>query len=308
MEQALVIVKNISEAQEGVLKAASALESAQAWEQANAKKEEIKDDQAKLKALEDEIAAYKHVFHEIADIAQKVAKQDWAGLASKALDFAVDQAIDALADARYGKDLADMQAKLAKAQEELKNLTFEALHKAVEAAHHGVSQSLIGLDKARQEFNNSIQELARLHSVASIRLEKSPSTKAVGIMLEQRAKQVHAINVASSKCEGYLRDSATRRKNIGTGRDKYRVIGSWLDKAAAADPAFVRSKPYAKMIEQTMLSNAVEFGNWDTHAQTVEAECNKALSWLADAGPSGPMVHFDRAVAVIKKGMIKKPI
>lgn len=115
---------------------------------------------------------------------------------------------------------------------------------------------------------------------------------------------MHATDAARAACEGYERISTTGRAQGTLFRNKFSVVGSWLEGVAKAAPVFDLSKPYVKVLERSSLSNAVELGKWDTWIASVQGECQKALNWLADASPKGPMVHFERAVAVTKEALV----
>src|SRR5262249_566296 len=105
MEKAEGIVCRIRKAEEELKIPPSTLQKKELWGQANEKKKEVKEAEDKVKGKEAEIAQAKAMVGAILDVAQKVIKQDWTGLASKALEFARDKAIDALMDAKFGKDL-----------------------------------------------------------------------------------------------------------------------------------------------------------------------------------------------------------
>ena len=304
MENAEGIIGQIRKAEAGLQKAASTLQSDEFWKKANYKENEVKDDEQAVAAKQAEIDEAKRIAGGILDIVEKVVKQDWSGLASKALEFARDQAIDASVEAQFGRDLADLKSKLAAAQSELKNLKIEALSKAVEASRFGVSEALINLDNAKQAFGTALVQIARLQTKASDTLKKSKSTAAVGVMLAQRSKQLHAIDVARSACERYGHISGMARKQMTLIANKYGAIGNWLSGAAAADPTFDRSKPYAKTLELSALSNSVELGRWDAWVNAVQGKCKESLSWVTDTGTKGPMVHFERAVAVTKEALV----
>jgi len=303
MENAEGIVGGIKKAEEGVKKALSALKGSETWKKVNDKAVEVKEDQQKVEEKQKEIEDAKRLAHEVFDIGEKIIKMDWSGLASKALEFARDKAIDTAVDAQFGQDLSDLKDQLAKAETELKSLKDEAFQTDIETARHGVNEALIELDNAKNKFLTALKQLDRLQKHASDKLNKSPATAMLGTKLQQRTKQLHAVSDARTMCERYGHFAETERKNMTLVSNKYGTVGSWLDTAAAADPAFDRSKPYAKMLERSALSNSVELGRWDNWTESVQGECQKAIAWLGDTSPKGPMVHFERAVAIAKQSI-----
>ena len=138
------------------------------------------------------------------------------------------------------------------------------------------------------------------------RLKKpgSPSTAQAGIMLGQRSAQFTAVNAARAACERYQQFSTDGRPRMTTIGERYGMVGSWLDGAAKADPIFNRSKPYAKVLERSALSNAVEITRVKDWVGGVQSECAKELAWLADTSAKGPMAHFDSAVGVTKAALV----
>ena len=96
-----------------------------------------------------------------------------------------------------------------------------------------------------------------------------------------------------------MRVSAVGRERMSNVSHNYGTVGSWLDDAAKADPAFDRSKPYAIMINQAALNNAVALGNWGDWVSGVQSNCREALTYLADnKNQAGPIAQFDRAIQI----------
>ncbi len=305
--QAESIIERIRTAKQGFDEATLGLKKEELWKEFHEKQKEVKADEAAVKAKEAEIARAKKFLGEVYDIAEKIVHQDWAGLAAQALDFAKDTVkgavIDSLVDARYGAELAVLQNKLAKDQAAAENLNDEALKTAVDKARVGLSKAASELENVRNDFVRAAEHVGRVQTMASDRLKKSPKTAAVGAMLEQRGRQVHAINTARSACEFYLRISAAERRKMSVLSNNYGRVGSWLTEAAAEDPKYNRSQPYAKSLELASLGNSVELGNWDAYANSVESDCKQLLAWVTDATGNGPMVHFDRLVNLTKEAL-----
>ena len=154
-------------------------------------------------------------------------------------------------------------------------------------------------------FRRALEKLEELQTHASDVLHNNPTTKDLGTMLDERAKQLTAVETARTACETYARSNDSMRKGTTAVSNKYGAVGSWLNDAAAKDPKFDRSKPYAQMLERSALHNAVELGRWTDWLGGVQDDCKKAQAWLADAGATGPMVHCERAAAIAKETLHK---
>jgi peptidoglycan hydrolase-like protein with peptidoglycan-binding domain len=308
LEHAQGLVGPISAAKEGLNQALQKLRSSELWKEVHEKEAEVKKDEADLTAKEKQIAAEKAqakaIIDTIFDVATKVAKEDWVGAAGKAINFVVDQAMDAAIDAHYARDLDDLKAKLAKAQTDLQNVTDQALNSDIEAARFGVNEAADRLNIAKNDLNTALAQLRRAQTHATDTL-KNANSKSTAAMLTQRVKQKQDVDAARNACEIYVKMAGRFRERAPRVSDQYGIVGSWLDDAAKAEPAvFDRSKPYAKMLERSALSNAVELNNLKDWLPSPQGQCQEALTYLADTSDKGPMYYFERAVEIMNQALV----
>jgi uncharacterized protein (DUF1330 family) len=292
-------VGRFREAEQGFEQAANLLKVAiyqHKIDEAGAKTDAAK---AELQALQGDIDEAKRIFGSVFDTVVQVAKQDWEGLATKAISYLGEKSIDA----SYGPQLKELQKKLDAAKGELTRLKTAALITGIEAARNGVNMATIRLENLQAELRTALDELDRHRAHAGDELKESASTAIVGQLIAQRATQLRAIGAARATCARYQRVSQAVAGNIAEISRQYSLVGAFLDNAARADAAFERSTAYAKLLERSSRSNAVELDQWGTWVASAQRECSQAMAWLGDAGPKGPMGPFDKSTAMTREGL-----
>lgn len=299
LEDAEKRVREIPKAEKDFLAASKKLDKAvNGLEFEGAKKdyEVAKQDYEKLQA---DIKEAKRIFGTVMGIAIQIGKQDWKGLATRALSHLGEKSIKAA----YAPQLNQLKQELVAAKNEMARLSTAGLILEIEAARFALEAAAISLENRQHDLKTELERLARKQANASNELKESSSTAIAGQMISQRGKQLNAISTAQALCAQYLSDSAGVSKNMEQIAYEYALVGSWLDKAAKADSAFARSTPYGKMLEQSALSNSVELGDWGAWVEHVQDECAKARKWIIAPGAKGPMGPFDKAIILVKKGM-----
>ncbi len=299
LEAAEAVVGKIRKAEKDFDKASHELQAAVLAQKVDETGKQVEGAEGELKQLQADIEEAKKIFGGVLETVIQVAKQDWEGLATKAISFLGEKTIEA----HYEPQLKELKQKLAAAKSEMVRLKSSELVSRIEAARSGVESAAIALENAQGEFRTALGQLARKQSNAKNELKESSSTAIAGQMIAQRTKQLHSIATARATCGRYLGDSAGVSANMAKISHQYALVGSWLDGAAKADPAFSRETPYAKMLELSSRSNTVMLDRWRDWVDSVQGECRRALAWIDDQGAKGPMAPFDQAITLIKQGL-----
>jgi chromosome segregation ATPase len=256
---------------------------------------------AALEQKKAEIKEAQEIFKEVFAIATKIVKQDWKGIAEKALEFVGKKAVDAA----YADDLAALKDGLAAAKGKVSHFKTSVLAQDIEKARADLAAAAGRLDNVHEEFEAALDELGNQQANAQNELNESKQTAPVGQMIGERVKQIAAISDAKAACAIYTRAADGAKSKLEKIAGEFAKVGTWLDLAAKADSAFDREMPYAKMIERCSRRNADLFWNWAATVPSAKRECDEALRWLADSGDKGPMGDFEKARKATSKGLKK---
>ena len=265
------------------------------------KKEQDKAEKTEqeLKSLKDEIDAAKDMFKEVMDIAIKVSKLDWEGLATKAISAYADKTIEAA----YALQLEALQKALKESKSKMNQLKEKELVTRVNAAQFRMESATKALKIANDALKANLEELERAQKNAYNELNESKSTAIAGKMLDDRTKQLNSIALSRAACNWYLRAAKRLTEDVAKISDQYGKVGTFLDMAVKTDPAFDQNKPYGKHVYLWAIKNSVSLNNWRNWVNGVQSECNKELQWLDQQGAKGPMAPFDQAIVQIKQGL-----
>jgi len=253
----------------------------------------------KLDQLKADMKQAQGIFGSVMGIAIQIAKQDWEGLATKAVAFVGEKTIEGF----YTLEMDELRSELSAAKSEMTRLKTAGLVSGIEAARAGLESAAIGLQVVQREFKTALDQLVRKQANARNELEESSSTAIAGRMIEQRTQQRSLVATARSTCERYLGDSAGLLKSVALISREYSQVGSFLEAAAKVDPAFRSGTPYVKMFELSARSNVVSLDHWGNWVEGVQDKCRQAQQWLAVQGPKGPMGPYDRAIERVKQGL-----
>jgi hypothetical protein len=258
----------------------------------NEEEKKVKRTEDEIKKLNDEIAQAKSIFKNVMEIATKVAKQDWEGLATKAISAYADAVIDAA----YAQQLDELKKQLSEAKKKMGQLKEKELVSRINAAHSKLESATVALDIAQSNLAKFLENFKKIQRNARNELNKSEDTKIAGKMIDDRTKQLNSIAAARATCRKYLNDSKRVAKAMSLISDQYSQVGTFLDKAVKIDPAFDQNKPYGKKVYLLSIKNAVSLGNWSAWVSGVQSECSKALQFFDQQGDKGPMGPFDQAI------------
>jgi len=293
------IVGRIGKAEKDYNQAVILLEAEVAAKQGDDAGEDAKSKQGAVNAKEAEIKEAKRIFGDVMKLVIQVAKQDWKGLATKAVSHLADKYVVA----SYASELKELKKELSAAKNKVKAFKTKELVKRIEAAAVGVESAVIDFENAQAELTTALGALKRHQANATNELKESSSTAIGGKLLVQRAEQLHSITMARNSCGRYIRESAVVSKNIAQISLNYIQMTSWLASAAKTDPAFGPNTPYGKMLALSAGSNASKLDNWVAWDKHVRSECTKALKRVTDPGPKGPMAPFDEGITVLDEGL-----
>lgn len=281
--------------------AAHALNSAVFKQQLDKAEGEKDAAQGALDAKKAELKEAQDIFKEVFAVAVKVVKQDWKGIAEKALEFAGKKLIDAA----YADQLAELKDKLDAAKGKVKHFKTSVLAEDIERAREDFSAAAGKLRNVHEEFSAALDDLGNQQANAQNELKESKQTAPVGEMIGERVKQIGAIADARAACKVWLRDADNAKTKLEKIAGEFAKVGSWLDEAAKANAEFDRELPYARMIERCARLNADAFWDWAATVPSAKRECEESVKWLADAGDKGPMGDFEKARKATSQGLKK---
>ena len=259
--------------------------------------------QQQVQAKEAEIAEAKAVFADLFDTVTKLVKEDWEGLATKAISsFA-----DAFIETGFAAELAAAKAGLERAQGRLKGLRARELAQLLEAGRADMLTAAMNCDIAQKELVAGLDELGRLQRMAMGELEKKPDTALGAKMLQGQLDLRLAVSVARGWCQRYLAIAGRLVKEIGFIEAKFGYAGSWLDDAAKGGPQFARGGDWAKLVKSDADANVKTLKAWARHVANTQAECAKTLKWLDDdKGKTGPEAPFISAIERMNRALQPK--
>ncbi len=248
--------------------------------------------------LRADMAESKRIFGDLLSTAIQFAKQDWKGLATRAVTYLGEKSIEA----EYAPGLEKLSQELIAAKNAMTKLKTDKLVTLVEAARHELNRAALALASTEKQFVRTLEKLDRERASARNELNESPSTKHAATMIEQRVQHIKDVDKARATCAKYLRDSAKIAKAMAGISRNYILVSDMLDAAGKANPAFADSM-YKDIVLRGTTSNAVELDRWTNWASSVQVKCTKAHKWLNTKGPGGPMGSFDKVIPLISNGL-----
>jgi hypothetical protein len=262
-------------------------------------RDELKIKNEEMEQLKKDIAEAKRIFKSVISIVKQVADMDWKGLATRALDYLEEYAIDKTIEADYEQDLKRLQQELANANAKLRKLTTQKLVDAIEARVRGVEAATTRLTNAQKGLNTAVKELGRYRADAQNELNDSKSTALAGKLLGERGKQVLTIASARSLCDRFTNMSAAVSNDVSSLATDFGTVFKLLQKPAESDPAWGTARMSAEY-------DRVNLKMWADHSlKGRQNECSKARKWLDENGAKGPMAPFDDAIALIHQALSK---
>ena len=201
--------KGVSKAAKDFEAATGALQAAVFDDKTYHAKKDVAAAEAAVGAKQAQIDEAKAIFKKVVDIATKVVKQEWGAIASMALDYAQDKAIDAAANAlvagRLIEQLEQLKTQLAEAKAKVDQFEQGALDARLQEKHAALEAAAKALEMAHDALHEAVSDLPGAQRNAINELNESPSTAPAGKMIAARARQIGDIEAARASCAEYLR-------------------------------------------------------------------------------------------------------
>ena len=299
--------KSVAKAAKEFEAATSALHAAVLDEKTYHAKKDVADAEGKVQAKQKEIDEAKAIFMTVVDIATKVAKQEWGAIASKALEYAQDKALDAAADAlvagRLIEQLDQLKANLVKAKAKVDEFEKGALDARLQEKQSALEAAATALEMAHDALHEAVSDLPGAQRNAINELNESPATAPAGKMISARATQIADVEAARASCSAYVQVADKAKARMQQFINLFQQISTFLPKAAKDKPYYADDKPYGRELYRASLANAVAFGDWAMSIAAVKREAEDALKWLARSDADGPLGNFDQAIESTRKNL-----
>ncbi len=299
--------KGVSEAAHDFQAAKSALQAAILDEKSYTAKKDVADAEDAVKAKQEQIDEAKAIFKTVLDIAEKVVKQEWGAIATKALAYAQEKATDAAADAlvagRLNEQLAQLKENLRQARTRVTELDKAALYARIQEKQFKLESAMDALEKAHFSLTEAVKDLPGAQRNAINELEEKKDTKPAARMIEARITQIGAIDTALSSCGEYARVADKVHARMQKFINLFQQVSTFLQKAAKEKPYYADDKPYGRELNRASLANAIAFGDWAMSIAGVKREAEEALKWLAKTDADGPLGKFDEAIEFTRTSM-----
>jgi hypothetical protein len=307
LAEARKTAKGVAKAAKDFQAATSALHAAVLDEKTYRAEKDVADAEAAVQAKQKQIDETKAVFMIVVDIATKVAKQEWGAIASKALEYAQDKALDAAADAlvagRLIEQLDRLKANLDKARAKVDEFKEGALDARLQERQSALESAATALEMAHDALKDAVADLPGAQQNAINELNESSSTAAAGKMIAARATQIASVEVARASCGAYVQVADKAQARMQQFVELFRQISTFLPKAAKDKPYYAEDRPYGGELYRASLANSIAFGDWATSIPGVKREAEEALKWLARTDAEGPLGPFDQAIESTRKDL-----
>ncbi|HEX2542713.1 MAG TPA: hypothetical protein VHM00_16710 [Caldimonas sp.] len=299
--------KEVSKAAKDFDAATNALKAAVFDEKTYQAKKDVEAGEAAVRNKQAQIDEAKAIFRKVIDIAGKVVKQEWGAIATMALDYAQEKALDAAADAlaagRLIEQLEDLKANLAKARAKVDEFEKGSLDAKLQEMQDRLESAAKALEMAHDALHEAVADLPGAQRNAINELNEDKSTAPAAQMISARITQLADIEKARASCGEYAKVADKANARMQQFVELFRQVGTFLAKAAKDKPYYAEDKPYGRELYRASLKNSIAFGDWSMSIPGVKREAENALKWLASTGADGPLANFDQAIESTRKDL-----
>ena len=264
---------------------------------------DLKDQEAEL---EKDRASTQKIFAQVLGLAGTIAAFAVAPAAAAAITLVskgAEVSGNVLIDGAYDAKLGELESQLKDAKGKLGELKKSKYVEDIGAATDVLAQAAIDCKTAARLFTNAIRELMRRGAPALNVSSKSRDTAVISEVVARRSEQRQRLTALHASAQQFIDLLNGLTPGMTRLRDMYAWVGDWITDIAAADSRLARGSPWANAAELDAVSNAVQLGDWITHAGQVRGPCQAALTSSEGSAADAALAPFDEAMKYVEQAM-----